>query len=151
MDAASLPVTPAHVRSRFDDFGRQLTQRGTVDSYDVTSDDGVRLTLHRVQDESVASIEMTGTTEVYILELDGTFRTHQTAYEPADKWEAIENFLDMAVLYMRKEYVEEIHERKGRVIARSIRLGDQVISTTTSLTDKIRRISGGGCHGDRGI
>jgi hypothetical protein len=143
MSATAEAVTPARVKSRFEEFGLGLTRQGLLASYVVGLADGVSLTLHRAADGKIATVEMSGSTEVFFLELNGTYRTHATAYESTDKWEVIEGYLGTAASFMRKDYVEEILEQRGRAISRSIRIGDQVISARSNLSDKLRRVLGG--------
>jgi hypothetical protein len=133
------------VRDQFEETGRLLVSDQSAASYDVTESDGVSLTLVRKSDGAVARVEMTGTTEVYFLDLGGIYRVSATAYDPEEKQENLATFLVCATLFMRGNYVEVIRERKGRISSRSIRLGDAgdyEFSGHVSTADRLKGLLG---------
>jgi hypothetical protein len=119
------------VRERLEGFGSSVTASGVATRFGVTQDDGIRLVVQRA-DGQECSLEMTGTTEVYLLDLGGVYRTQEVAYEPDEKLEALDGLLEQFRLYLDKRYVEEISERGGRVISRTLRfIGENPPPTIT--------------------
>jgi len=108
------------VRERLERFGSSVTASRAATSFDVSQDDGLGLVVRRT-DGQRGSLEMTGTTEVYLLDLGDVYRTQEVAYEPDEKLEVLDGLLEQLRRYLYRQYEEEISERGGRVISRKLR------------------------------
>jgi hypothetical protein len=112
-------ITPL-VKTRLETFGAAALGSGLAENLVIGEDDGIRLTANRRPDGQPIAVEMTGTTEVYRLDLGGIYKDHEVAYELEDKLRALDELLGSAWQYLEMKYHEEICEIGGRVIYRKI-------------------------------
>jgi hypothetical protein len=89
---------------------------------------------------------MTGTTEVYFLDLGGVYTTVRTAYDDDYKWEVLHDFLESVEVFIEGDYHEEIGGRNGRLVSRKIHLnvpgGPHPVSASLGLRAQIGRLLG---------
>ncbi len=134
------------VRERMERFGASLADSGTASSLEVDEDGGLKITIYRDSDQQAASVEMTGTTEVYFLSLAGGYEIHDIAHDAEGKWAILENFLESARAFAEGKYHEEIYERNGKTLLRTIHLraedGPRVISTSGGWLAGLNRLLG---------
>jgi hypothetical protein len=139
-------VTAASVRKLFEDAGASFVRSGLAGGFEVVDADGVRLVVRRHPDGNTASVAMTGTSEVFFLDLDGRYRDQGTAYDAAGKAEIVDDFLAAVKLFLARDYHEEIEERNGIVVRRTIVLGTgdsrRTLSTRVGPVNRVRLLLG---------
>jgi hypothetical protein len=122
------------VRSRCERLAAELSATGDAASWDLRSDGGGLVLTLRRDDGATAAVEMTDSTEVFVVRLADTYEDRETVDDEPDKLEALDDKLTVARLYLRRRYHEEVSRRWGRVVARTIHLADQSESFTLSAT-----------------
>jgi hypothetical protein len=134
------------VKRRMESLATSLVRAGAASSFQISEDDGLQLRVRRAADGVTASATMTGTTEVYLLDLGGVYTTVQTAYDDDDKWKVLDDFLESVRVFIEGDYYEEIGERNGHVVSRAIYLnvpgGPRPVSASLGLRAAIGRLLG---------
>jgi hypothetical protein len=140
------PVTMTTVRTVFEDAGAALVGTGAAEGFEITEGDGILIAARRKPDGQEAVVGMTATTEVFLLDLGGLYRDHGTAYDDDDKWATLADFLERMRLFLERNYHEEIDQRNGRTVRRTITLGrgdaGVTMSTPVGLADRLRLLLG---------
>ncbi|WP_146231311.1 hypothetical protein [Micromonospora sicca] len=138
-------VSPASVERAFVRFAEEMVREGFVADFSVETQDLVRLKLRRSDDDAPVTLSMTGSGEVFLLNLADAYDTQRAAYDDPDKWDALKELLLIAKGFLSGEYEEELHERRGKVIGRLIRFPeptDTSLSTPRGLRGLFQRLVG---------
>lgn len=113
----------ADVRREMTDVGESLVRSGAASSFEVATDDGgLVLTVTRIEDAHFVGVTATGTTEAFLLDVNGTYVDAATAYDDESKWEALRDLFACLVAYLEFDYFEEVAERNGHVVHRMLYL-----------------------------
>ena len=108
------------VKQRMEDVAASLVRSGAARSFEISDDGGLQLRIYRTADGATASATMSGTTEAYLLDLGNVYKAARTAYDDEDKQEVIDEFLELVQVFIEGNYYEEIGERNGRVVSRTM-------------------------------
>lgn len=127
-------------------LARSLVAEGVLERYELADEPEVGLTLFRSDDQACASVEMTGTREVVLLQLaNGQYRDHTTVYSNDERIDAVSDMLEVVGHYMRRNYYEVELVRGGRVISSEMHLGDNgewVYHSQSGLAARLSRLFG---------
>ena len=111
------------VRREMTEVGQSLARSGRASSFEVAMDDGgLVLTVTRSEDAHFVRVTMTGTTEAFLLNVNGTYVDAGTAYDDESKWDVLRDLLACLVAYLELDYFEEVSERNGHVVRRVLHL-----------------------------
>jgi hypothetical protein len=134
------------VRERLEGFAASLAEYGVLESFEINQNDGVKLVARGTSDGQSVVVEMTGTTEVYLLTLGDIYRTQEIAYDADGKLQALDDLLAVARRYLEKQYCEEIRKRNGDIVSRTIHfVGDDApasISQSLGWQSKLKALLG---------
>lgn len=136
----------ADLRQKMDEVGALSVRSGSALSYEIAADDGLMLTVTRAADDRIARVAVTGTTEAFLLDIDGTYLDAATAYDDESKWAALDDFFECLIAYVESDCYEELGERNGRVVRRVLHLtvpgGDRVITGASGWRGPFERLLG---------
>lgn len=129
-----------------ENMAASLVRSGVARSFEISEEDGLQLRVHRATDGATASVTMAATTEVYLLDLGGGYKTVRTAYDDDYKWEILDDFLGSVEVFIEGDYYEEIGERGGRVVSRTMYVngpdGPYAVSASLGLCAAVGRLLG---------
>jgi hypothetical protein len=137
----------ADVRRDMTDVGQSLVRSGAASSFEVAADDGGFVpTVTRTQDAHFVRVTVTGTTEAFLLNVNGTYVDAATAYDDESKWDAMRDLFACLVAYLEFDYFEEVGERNGHVVHRMLHLtvpgGTRTVPAKSRLRGSFGRLLG---------
>ncbi|WP_406043109.1 hypothetical protein OG799_03740 [Micromonospora sp. NBC_00898] len=140
-----VPFDRASVRQAFVSFAARLARQGCVSEFQLKGEEAVRLVLCREGDGVLVTVSMTGTGEVFLLNLMNSYDAQRTAYDDAARWEALGDLLAIAEQFLRGNYVEEVHERRGKLVGGRIRftqLANRSLVNPRGVRGALQRMAG---------
>jgi DNA-binding protein YbaB len=105
------------------EVGALLLRSGLASVAEVADDDGgLVLRVVRKSNGDTVRVTVTGSTEVFLIDINGTYLDAVTAYDEESQREALQDLLACVVAYLHDDYHEEVGKRHGRVVHRVLHL-----------------------------
>lgn len=132
------------IRNKLGNAGEVLIKAHGAEKYRVEEDGSILFEVCASDAEvGSASLRVQDSTEVFIAEFPGGYKSFRTAYTIEDKLEVLDDFLDLITLYLDKKFFRRVFENFSGVVYTQLHIvgpeAVEVLATSQAPLGAIRR------------